>query len=89
MKVTTVTWAGQTSAELTSSCGRGDGSGFFGLRSLFDGHILEFTGLKDVAAFETLDVLGVLIAADNLHARVLTLIHDPSLLGELRRRLAS
>src|ERR1700757_2150597 len=67
----------------------GAGLGFFGLRALFDGHVLEFTGLKDVAAFDTLDVLGVLIAADNLHARVLTLIHDPSLLGGLRRRLAS
>ena len=64
-------------------------SGFVGWRALFDRHVLEFTGLKDIAAFQTLDVFGVLVAADDLHARVLTLIHDPSLLGGMRRRLAS
>jgi hypothetical protein len=69
--------------------GVGIGSGFVGLRALFDRHVLEFTGLKDIATFQTLDVFGVLVAADNLHARVLTLIHDPSLLGVWRRRLAS
>jgi len=65
------------------------GLGFVGRRALFDRHVLEFTGLKDIAAFQTLDVLGVLIAADNLHARVLTLIHVPSLLGGVRQGLAS
>ena len=68
---------------------RGYGSGFVGLRVLFDRHVLEFTGLKDIAAFQTLDVLGVLVAADDLHARVLTLIHVPSLLVGVGRRLAS
>ena len=64
-------------------------SDFVRRRAFFDCHVLEFTGFKDIAAFETLDVLGVLVAADDLHARVLTLIHVPSLLGGLRRRLAS
>jgi len=65
------------------------GSGFVGLRAFFNGHVLEFTGFKDFSAFQTLDVFGVLIAADNLHAGVLTRIHVPSLRGGLRRRLAS
>ena len=69
--------------------GRGYRSGFVGGRALFDRHVLEFTGFKHFAAFEAFDVFAVLIAAHDLHARVLTLIHDPSLLGGMRRRLAS
>ena len=72
-----------------ASVGTEGGLGFVGLRALFYRHVLEFTGLKDIAAFQTLDVLGVLIAANNLHARVLTLIHVPSLLVGVRQRLAS
>ena len=67
----------------------GDGSGFVGFRVIFDRHVLEFAGFKDVAAFQTLDVLGVLITAHNLHARVLTLFHVPSLFEGSRRRLGS
>ena len=53
------------------------------------GHVFELAGFKDFTAFEALYVLGLLVAAHNLHARVLTLSHCPSLLGELRQRLAS
>jgi hypothetical protein len=68
---------------------RGVGSDFFRRRAFLNRHVLEFTGFKDFPTFQTLDVFGVLVAADDLHARVLTLIHDPSLLGAVRRRLAS
>jgi len=48
-------------------------SGFVGRGTLFDGHVLEFTGLKDITAFEALDKLGVLFAGDNLHPWMPTL----------------
>ena len=86
MGITSVTWAckprDRDTAWRQKNDARGDvgrGSGFVGLRAFFDGHVLEFTGLKDFSAFQTLDVFGVLFAADNLHAGVLTRIHDPSL----------
>jgi hypothetical protein len=41
---------------------RGNGPLLFERQTLFDGHILEFTGLKDLAAELTLYVLGVFFA---------------------------
>jgi hypothetical protein len=61
--------------------GSGGYSGLFRRHTFFDRHVFEFTSFKDFPTFQTLDVLGVLVAADDLDARVLTLIHDPSLLG--------
>ena len=45
------------------------------LGAFFDRHVLEFAGLEHLAALETLDVFGVLVTADDLHTRVLTLVH--------------
>jgi hypothetical protein len=50
-------------------------SGFVVEFGFFDGHIFEFTGLEDFAAFETLHEFCIFLAGDNLHARVLTLCH--------------
>jgi hypothetical protein len=41
------------------------------LSALFDAHVLKFAGLENVAAFQAFDELGVILAAHNLHARVL------------------
>jgi len=52
-------------------------SGFVGRGTLFDGHVLEFTGFKDFAAIEAFDELGVFVAGHNLDAWVPTLlIHE-------------
>ncbi len=37
----------------------------------FDGHVSKLAGLEDLATFSTLDELGVFVARDDLHARVL------------------
>jgi hypothetical protein len=64
----------------------GKGSGFVGQFGLFDGHVFEFAGFEDVAAFETLNEFGVFFAGHDLHTRVLTFWHVTSLLGELGLR---
>ncbi|HWO31608.1 MAG TPA: hypothetical protein VNO32_22670 [Candidatus Acidoferrum sp.] len=48
------------------------GSRFLGftLDALFDTHVLQFAGLEDFAALEAFHKLGVLVAGDDLHARV-------------------
>lgn len=46
-------------------------SKFAFLGALFDIHVFEFTGLKDLAAFLALDKFRIFIAADDLHAWVL------------------
>jgi hypothetical protein len=40
-------------------------------RLFFDVHILEFAGLENFAAILAFHEFGILIAADNLHAKVL------------------
>jgi hypothetical protein len=55
------------------------------LRALFDVHVLEFTRLKNLAALLTLDELRVLVAADNLYARVLAGLLDLAALGRSGR----
>ena len=62
---------------------------FAGLGSIFDRHIFEFAGFEDFAALEALDVFRVFFAADDLHARMLTLIHSNSQRGSWRPRLVS
>ena len=52
-------------------------------RGVFDGHVLEFAGVKDFATFEALDELGVFLPGHNLYTRMLTFSHHKSLLGEL------
>ena len=47
-------------------------SGFVVQLRLFDPHVLEFAGLKDLAAFQALYEFKVLIAGDDLHLGVLT-----------------
>jgi hypothetical protein len=39
--------------------------------ALLDAHVFEFAPLEDVSAFRALDKFGVLVAAGDLHARVL------------------
>jgi cysteine desulfurase len=51
---------------------------------LFDVHVFEFTGLKDLAALHAFYELGVFFAGNDLDARVLALAHI-DLLGRLRR----
>jgi hypothetical protein len=41
----------------------------------FDGHVFEFTGFEDFAAFEALDEFGVFLTGNDLHARVFTRCH--------------
>lgn len=40
----------------------------------FDGHVLEFTGLENLATVETLDEFGIFITRNYLDAWVLTLL---------------
>jgi hypothetical protein len=54
--------------------------------AIFYGHVLEFTGFKNLATFETFDKFGVFFTGHDLHARMLTLIHFASLIGDWRRR---
>jgi hypothetical protein len=56
-------------------------SGFIVQLGVFDNHVLELTGFEDVDTLEAFDEFGVFLAGHNLHTRVLTLIHDASLLG--------
>jgi len=60
--------------------------GFVGQFGLFDGHVFEFAGFEDVAAFQALNEFGVLFAGHDLHTRVLAFWHVTSLLGELGLR---
>ena len=57
-------------------------SGFARQFGLFDIHILEFAGFEDVTTLQAFDKFGVLLASDDLHARMLTLIHSRSLHGD-------
>ena len=50
-----------------------------------DGHVLEFAGLEDIAAFLALDVLGIFVAGNDLYARVLAQITAYLILRGLRR----
>ena len=52
----------------------------------FDPHVLEFTGLEDLPAFQAFNKFGIFVAGDDLNARVLALIHSAFLIGGLRRR---
>jgi len=45
-------------------------SNFFRTYVLFDGHILEFAGLKDVATFLTFNEFGVVFTRNDAHARM-------------------
>ena len=45
-------------------------SGFFWLNVLFDGHVFEFTGLKNIATFLAFDEFSVFFARHNAHARM-------------------
>jgi hypothetical protein len=58
-------------------------SGFVVQFGVFDDHVLKLTGFEDVAALQAFDEFGVFLAGDNLHTRVLTLIHGASLLGSI------
>jgi hypothetical protein len=49
--------------------------GFVFKLRLFNAHVLEFAGLKDLTALQTLYEFKVLIARDDLHPGVLTLVH--------------
>jgi hypothetical protein len=55
------------------------------LNALFDGNILQLTGFEDLAAFQALNELGILVAADKLYARVLARLF----IGRLGRRLCA
>jgi hypothetical protein len=59
------------------------GSEVFFELGLLDVHVLEFTGIEDLAALETLDKLAVFIAGDDSNARVLAFTHGNSLSGKL------
>ena len=77
-----VTWdtLGRTTpGGYTSS--RSNDSGFVAEVGLFDVHVLEFTGLENLSAFEAFDKLTVLFAGHDLHTRMLTHCHVASLLG--------
>jgi hypothetical protein len=50
---------------------------------LFDTHIIELAGLKDLTALQALDVLLVIVAAYDLYARVFAWL---SVVGSWRRR---
>src|SRR4029078_6622678 len=53
---------------------------------VFDDHVLELAGFEDLTAFLAFDELGVFLAGDNLHTRMLARCHVASLLGGGRRR---
>src|SRR5262249_28847461 len=61
------------------------------LRALFDVHVFELTGLEDFAALFALDEFGILVAAYDLHARMLTRLFRTDVLrrgGRLRRHIS-
>ena len=62
--------------------GQQKGSGFFGIDALFDGHVFELTGVKNVAALETLDEFCVLFAGYNAHTRMPTVLFHILLSGD-------
>src|SRR5450432_3968324 len=56
--------------------GRGMESLGFGAQfRLFDAHVFELAGFEDVAALHAFDVLGFLVARNDLHARMLARFH--------------
>src|SRR5262252_11838 len=62
-------------------------SGFFRPDVFFYGHVLELTGLKDIATFLAFNELSVFIARDNTHARMpAVLLHRYLFGGPLRDR---
>jgi hypothetical protein len=48
--------------------GVAEGLGFFRLDIFFYGHVFEFTGIKDIAAFLALDEFSVFFARHHAHA---------------------
>ncbi|HZQ22135.1 MAG TPA: hypothetical protein VFA89_04985 [Terriglobales bacterium] len=64
-------------------------SGFAALGLLFNGHIFEFGGFEYLSAFQAFDKFGIFFSGHDLDARVLTLIHVPSLCGDWRREYIS
>lgn len=61
------------------------GSLFFGFFLFLDRHVLQFTGLKNVATLLAFDVFGLFVAGDDLHPWMLALFGTDFLLGRLRR----
>ena len=61
-------------------------SGFVSQFGLFDGHVFEFAGFENLAAFEALNKFGVFFAGHDLNTRVLAFWHVTSLLGDLGLR---
>ena len=58
--------------ETTSlSCQSGVNSGLFRPDVLFNGHVFELTGFKNVATFLAFNELSVFFARDNAHAGML------------------
>ena len=49
--------------------------------TVFYSHVFEFTGFKNLAAFEAFHEFGVLLTGHNLYTGMLTLIHFASLVG--------
>ena len=61
------------------------------LRAIFDVHIFKLAGLEDFAALFALDEFGILVAAHDLHARMLAGLLDAYVLrrgGRLRRHIS-
>jgi hypothetical protein len=61
------------------------GSGFVGFFLLLDRHVLQFTGLENVAAFLAFHIFGFFVTGDNLYPGVFALFGTDFLLGGLRR----
>jgi hypothetical protein len=61
---------------------RGKESRFVCQFGLFDGHVFEFAGFENLAAFQAFNEFGVFFASHDLHTRVLAFWHVTSLLGD-------
>jgi hypothetical protein len=62
------------------------GSGFVFEPGLFDGHVLELTGIEDFAALQALYKFGVFVPRDDLDTRVFALSHAFALIVGWSRR---
>ena len=49
----------------------GSALGVFRPGALFDGHVLEFAGFKDLGSFQALDEFAVFVAGHDAHTRML------------------
>jgi hypothetical protein len=61
------------------------------LRAIFDVHVFKLTGLEDFAALFALDEFSILVAAYDLHTRMLTRLLRTYVLwrgGRLRRHIS-